>query len=82
VTAVPEKNALHVCFELSTTDQKTAETLTSRESHLVRYHSLPEIENILLAYGYELLEAGPFFDESQSIRDAWNFYICARKGTR
>ncbi len=76
---VPEKNALAVNFEFDVKRKGADSKEILKESHIVRYHSLPEIESILLAHGFKLLESGPFFDEATDLSKAWNFYICAQK---
>jgi hypothetical protein len=46
---------------------------------LVRYHTVPELENIFMAHGFSLLEHGPYFEEAKTTESSWNFYVLAQK---
>lgn len=79
VTHVPEANALRVAFGIGVTNKETGETRQFDESHLVRYYSVPEVTNLLLAHGFRPLVMRPFFEQAERIEDAWNFYFIARR---
>jgi cyclopropane fatty-acyl-phospholipid synthase-like methyltransferase len=79
VTHRADCNALQVQFDFSVKNKEKGTESDFNETHLVRYHTLPEVENILAAHGFELTSAGPIFDSAAKIEEAWNFYISARR---
>lgn len=78
VTHVPAQNSLNVSFKFEVQNKTNSTIEYFEETHLVRYHTVPEIENILKAHGFELVSIGPFFDDAKLAEDAWNFYFLAR----
>jgi len=79
VTHVREANALEVAFDFVVTDKRTGERRQFDETHLVRYYSVPELKNLLLAYGFRPLVMRPFLEAADRIEDAWNFYFVAQR---
>jgi hypothetical protein len=79
VSSEPGRNALRVRFSFDLLTKKSGARETFSEEHLVRYHTVPEVENILLAHGFSLLEHGPYFDEATTTESSWNFYVLAEK---
>lgn len=79
VSHLPRLNALHVHFFFEVTRKATGAQERFDEQHLVRYHFLTEIEQILLAHGFRLAAHGPFFDEAIESCESWNFFFIAQK---
>jgi len=79
VSSEAKQNALRVKFSFDLLTKKTGVRETFNEEHCVRYHTVPEVENILLAHGFSLLEHGPYFDEATTTETSWNFYVLARR---
>ena len=79
-TIVPfsAQNALKVHFDFELTVLENGAKTDFCEEHIVRYHTLPEMENICIANGFRMVSAGPFFDESCAVENAWNFYLLAQ----
>ncbi len=75
----PKKNALAVHFDFQVTDKISDRHIEVQEQHIVRYHTEAEIRSLCMAYGFELVALGPFFDTAESVEEAWNFYFLARK---
>jgi SAM-dependent methyltransferase len=79
VSSEARQNALRVRFSFDLLTKATGIREAFSEEHCVRYHTVPEVENILLAHGFSILEHGPYFDEATTTESSWNFYLLAQK---
>lgn len=79
VRHLPARNALDVHFSFRLSDKQGRELENFEESHQVRYHTPFEVENLLLAHGFEEIRSGPFFDDARATEDAWNFFVFSRR---
>ena len=79
VTAQPALNALSVNFSFKVAHVKSGATEHFEETHQVRYHTAVEVENLLLAHGFDAVATAPFFDEASHTESAWNFYVIGQK---
>lgn len=79
VSSEPGQNALRVRFSFDLLTKATGVREAFSEEHCVRYHTVPEVENILMAHGFSLLEHGPYFDDATTTELSWNFYVLAQK---
>jgi ubiquinone/menaquinone biosynthesis C-methylase UbiE len=79
VSNVAARNALEVQFNFDVDDKRSHARDSFSETHLVRYHTVSEMENLLLAHGFSLLKSGPLFDEATRTEDAWNFFVFAQR---
>ena len=79
VTHVANKNALKVDFKFDIEEKARGAKESFTESHLVRYHSVPEMDNLFRAYGFRLVKSGPYFDEAKRSEDSWNFFVLAQR---
>jgi hypothetical protein len=79
VSHVPEANALRVAFNITVTIRETGQAYQFDESHLVRYYTAPEVQNLLLGHGFHPIIMRPLFESCEHIAEAWNFYFIARR---
>lgn len=74
-----DKNMIEINFDILELDKKNLLS-EGKETHNVRYWSLPEIECFLENAGFSIIKVCNFMDENSHIsEDNWNIFIAARK---
>jgi len=79
VTHHANMNALEVKFAFDVKDMRDGRSEAFTETHLVRHHNPDALASELSRRGFEIVKLEPFFDDSKSLSDCWNFYVLARK---
>jgi hypothetical protein len=72
-----ERKSVRVCYDLAVTECVSGRTSHVREEHVMRYFSLPEMEQALAACGFAVSECGEWITGAPPGDDTFSVYIVA-----
>ena len=72
-------NRVAVNYEILVESKKTNITSRFREQHQLRYFFVIELENMLEAAGFEVVDSGPWMRNSKPAKTNWFVWLLARK---
>ncbi len=74
-----EKNVVEITFDVREIKEKKA-SFRTKERHIIRYWSIPEIEYFLNKNGFDLVKTSGFLNiKSKPSLKEWNMFVVARK---
>lgn len=74
-----QRRVVDVHFTVDIREQCGERAETLRETHSMRYFSMPELKGFLAAAGLQLLESGEWMTGAPESDDAWSVYCLAEK---
>jgi SAM-dependent methyltransferase len=77
-TVYPEENCVEVSYNIRAVNLLTSSSISVVESHRVRYFFLPELGDLLLGAGFDMVAAYEWLTNSAPSRDSWNVCVVAR----